>query len=199
MLPRWDNSYSVYNAKVDEQHKKLFELAAEVERISDRPVSKAEVKDLLAGFFNYMKEHFHDEEKYMQTIGFPDLEPHKKIHKDIIQMMIDLIKDIRSTNDLKEKLYVAAKKWLLEHILFEDMKVAEYRKSLLSSEDGSDVSFEANDEDDSDTQVHSYFYTCACEGKIHDVPFSIHQKIQKNKKKFNCKTCKQAIKFYKTT
>lgn len=71
MLPKWDNSYSVHNAKIDEQHKKLFKLAAKVEVVSDRSVSKNEVKELLAEFFNYMKDHFNDEEKYMQLIGYP--------------------------------------------------------------------------------------------------------------------------------
>ncbi|BEJ57590.1 hypothetical protein B10583_00960 [Campylobacter jejuni] len=50
MLPKWDNSYSVHNAKIDEQHKKLFKLAAKVEVVSDRSVSKNEVKELLAEF-----------------------------------------------------------------------------------------------------------------------------------------------------
>lgn len=50
MLPKWDNSYSVHNAKIDGQHKKLFELAAKVEVVSDRSVSKNEVKELLAEF-----------------------------------------------------------------------------------------------------------------------------------------------------
>lgn len=131
MLPKWDNSYSVHNAKIDEQHKKLFKLAAKVEVVSDRSVSKNEVKELLAEFFNYMKDHFNDEEKYMQLIGYPNLEEHRKIHKEIIQTMINLIKDIKSTNDLKEKLYIVAKKWLLEHILYEDMKVEKWRKVLL--------------------------------------------------------------------
>lgn len=40
MLPKWDNSYSVHNAKIDGQYKKLFELAAKVEVVSDRSVSK---------------------------------------------------------------------------------------------------------------------------------------------------------------
>lgn len=50
MLPAWGMSYSVHNAKIDEQHKKLFELARKVEKISDKSVCKNEVKDLLAEF-----------------------------------------------------------------------------------------------------------------------------------------------------
>lgn len=58
MLPKWDNSYSVHNAKIDKQHKKLFELAAKVEIVSDKSVSKNEVKELLAEFFNYYERSF---------------------------------------------------------------------------------------------------------------------------------------------
>ncbi|MCH5336895.1 MAG: hemerythrin domain-containing protein, partial [Campylobacter sp.] len=73
MLPTWNNSYSVFNSKVDEQHKKLFELCAKLEVMFDRPVNKDEIKALLAEFFNYMKYHFNDEEKYMELIGYPEL------------------------------------------------------------------------------------------------------------------------------
>ncbi|ELE3205471.1 bacteriohemerythrin [Campylobacter coli] len=196
MFPKWDDNYSVHNAKIDEQHKKLFELAGKVEFMLDRPVYKDDIKALLADFFNYMKDHFNDEEKYMKLIGYPGLEEHKKIHKEIIQSMIDLIKNIKSTNDLKEKLYTVSKKWLLEHILYEDMKVEQYRRSSLSSEDDSEVSFEeVKEEKDDETAL--YFYTCECVGQIHDVPFGIHQKIQLKGAKFKCKKCKMAIQFYK--
>lgn len=73
MLPKWDDSFSVHNAKIDKQHKKLFELAAKVEMVSDKAVSKNDVKDLLAEFFNYMKDHFNDEEKYMHLINYQNL------------------------------------------------------------------------------------------------------------------------------
>ncbi|EBF5967059.1 bacteriohemerythrin [Campylobacter coli] len=196
MFPKWDDNYSVHNAKIDEQHQKLFELAGKVEFMFDRPVYKDDIKALLADFFNYMKDHFNDEEKYMKLIGYPGLEEHKKIHKEIIQSMIDLIKNIKSTNDLKEKLYTVSKKWLLEHILYEDMKVEQYRRSSLSSEDDSEVSFEeVKEEKDDETAL--YFYTCECVGQIHDVPFGIHQKIQLKGAKFKCKKCKMAIQFYK--
>ncbi|EDO8400917.1 bacteriohemerythrin [Campylobacter jejuni] len=195
MLPKWDKTFSVHNAKIDEQHKKLFELAGKVEYLIDKPVYKDDVKALLAEFFNYMKDHFNDEEKYMKLIGYPDLEEHKRIHKEIIQSMIELIKNIKSTNDLKEKLYLAVKKWLLEHILYEDMKVEQYRRSSLASEDDKEVSFE--EEGDEELENAVYLYICKCSGAIHDVPFGIHQKIQLKGVKFKCKKCKEALEFYK--
>ncbi|HEC2864733.1 TPA: bacteriohemerythrin [Campylobacter jejuni] len=191
MLPKWDKTFSVHNAKIDEQHKKLFELAGKVEFMFDKPVYKDDVKALLAEFFNYMKDHFNDEEKYMKLIGYPDLEEHKRIHKEIIQSMIDLIKNI----NLKEKLYTVSKKWLLEHILYEDMKVEQYRRSSLASEDDGEVSFE--EEGDEELENAVYLYICKCSGAIHDVPFGIHEKIKLQGKKFKCKKCREALEFYK--
>ncbi|EAI2546493.1 TPA: bacteriohemerythrin [Campylobacter jejuni] len=195
MLPKWDKTFSVHNAKIDEQHKKLFELAGKVEYLIDKPVYKDEIKNLLAEFFNYMKDHFYEEERYMELIKYPDIETHKKIHKHIIQSMIELIKNIKSTNDLKEKLYLAFKKWLLEHILYEDMKVEQYRRSSLASEDDKEVSFE--EEGDEELENAVYLYICKCSGAIHDVPFGIHEKIKLQGKKFKCKKCREALEFYK--
>ncbi|EJO9685519.1 hemerythrin domain-containing protein, partial [Campylobacter jejuni] len=188
-------TFSVHNAKIDEQHKKLFELAGKVEYLIDKPVYKDEIKNLLAEFFNYMKDHFYEEERYMELIKYPDIETHKKIHKHIIQSMIELIKNIKSTNDLKEKLYLAVKKWLLEHILYEDMKVEQYRRSSLASEDDKEVSFE--EEGDEELENAVYLYICKCSGAIHDVPFGIHEKIKLQGKKFKCKKCREALEFYK--
>ncbi len=195
MLPKWDKTFSVHNAKIDEQHKKLFELAGKVEYLIDKPVYKDEIKNLLAEFFNYMKDHFYEEERYMELIKYPDIETHKKIHKHIIQSMIELIKNIKSTNDLKEKLYLAVKKWLLEHMLYEDMKVEQYRRSSLASEDDKEVSFE--EEGDEELENAVYLYICKCSGAIHDVPFGIHEKIKLQGKKFKCKKCREALEFYK--
>ncbi|MFK0441064.1 bacteriohemerythrin [Campylobacter jejuni] len=195
MLPKWDKTFSVHNAKIDEQHKKLFELAGKVEYLIDKPVYKDEIKNLLAEFFNYMKDHFYEEERYMELIKYPDIETHKKIHKHIIQSMIELIKNIKSTNDLKEKLYLAVKKWLLEHILYEDMKVEQYRRSFLASEDDKEVSFE--EEGDEELENAVYLYICKCSGAIHDAPFGIHEKIKLQGKKFKCKKCREALEFYK--
>lgn len=110
--------------------------------------------------------------------------------------MINLIKNIKSTNDLKEKLYVVAKKWLLEHILYEDMKVEQWRRTLLSTEDDDEVTFEV-DQEEKDDEKAIYLYSCECMGTIHDVPFGVHQKIQNKGVNFKCKKCKKVIQFYK--
>lgn len=92
LIPTWNEKYSIHNTMINIQHQKLFELAGKVEFMFDKPVYKDDVKALLAEFFNYMKDRFNDEEKYMKLIGYPDLEEHKRIHKEIIQSMIVLLK-----------------------------------------------------------------------------------------------------------
>lgn len=44
--------------------------------------------------------------------------------------MIELINKIHNANDMKEQLGVIAKKWLLEYILQEDMKIEAWKKIL---------------------------------------------------------------------
>lgn len=184
MLPKWCDKYSIHNDEIDKQHKKLFELAANVEMISDKPIHKGQIKFILADFFNYMKEHFSEEEKYMTKIGYPELANHQKIHKSIIQSMIDLIQNIKSTNDLKEKLNIIASKWLLEHILKEDMKIEKWHQAQLNKKDNKAISEDLQE---------FYEYICSCADKIHKVPCEIHKKIQKTNASYKCKTCQEAI------
>lgn len=135
LIPVWDEKYSINDEKIDAQHQKLFELAAKIENAVYKFVQRDELKEILTELFNYMKEHFSNEEDYMQEIHYPYLNEHKIMHKNIIHDMSYLIQNIKTINDLKENLYTVSKKWLLEHILYEDMKVEQYRSSSLDSED----------------------------------------------------------------
>lgn len=196
LIPTWNEKYSIHDTMIDIQHQKLFELADKVESAVYKFVKREELKEILTELFNYMKEHFNNEEQYMQEIHYPYLNEHKIMHKNIIRDMSYLIQNIKTTYDLKEKLYTIMSEWLLEHILYEDMKVEQYRRSSLASEDDGEVSFEeVKEEKDDENAV--YLYTCECVGQMHDVPFGIHQKIQLKGVKFKCKKCKEAIQFYK--
>lgn len=184
MLPQWDESYSVDNKMIDAQHKQLFELAKKAYLMVNRPVTKEEIKDVLREFFEYMRDHFSDEEKYMYSIGYPKIEEHKKLHRQIIFELSEAIKTIRSPNDLKEKIGIIAKEWLLQHILKEDMQIHRYCKERAY-----------NDDEIIDNDVLTYDYVCACPEKIHKIPHHIHERIETEGIRFVCKICKQVVKY----
>jgi len=84
MISQWDEKYSLHVEKIDNQHKELFRLSAVVESLDER-TTKEEVKKLLNSFFIYMREHFHDEEAYMESVGYPLLKKHRQLHHEIIE------------------------------------------------------------------------------------------------------------------
>jgi hemerythrin-like metal-binding protein len=76
----WDNSFSVANEEIDQQHKMLFDLA---NSIGD-DLNQQQIKKNIIVLYKYTREHFAAEEKMMQKISYPKFEEHKELHKDLI-------------------------------------------------------------------------------------------------------------------
>ena len=205
MLPSWSKELSVHNEAIDEQHKKLFEIAGRAYALTNKKATKEEIITILRELLNYTQEqkeeiitilrellnytqeHFKDEEAYMESIYYPRLIQHKERHREIIRDMTSAVMQIRNVDDLKEQLAVIAKKWLLEHIIREDMQIEKFRRSTCQiTPQETKVK---NIVEESKVQ-----YTCNCQGKVHLVPLELHNKIQKENVIFNCKTCKGRIK-----
>ncbi len=74
MIPVWDDKYSVGNNGIDKQHKKLFELAKKSYIYANKNISREDIRNIITEFFEYMKEHFRDEEIYLELIEYPYLE-----------------------------------------------------------------------------------------------------------------------------
>lgn len=181
MLPTWEDKYSIDSKRIDNQHKKLFELAAQAYSMGSRHISKEEIKGVLDSFFNYMKVHFKDEEEFMKSIGYPNLSQHQEIHQHIIHSLVALIRDIHNVNDMKEKLSIIAKNWLLEHILHEDMKIANWQKEMALKGKKPKIKEEKR-----------FYYICGCAQKVHKVNELTHERIQKGAN-YHCKKCGETI------
>lgn len=205
MLPVWEDSFSIHNDTIDNQHKKLFQLAHKAYMMDIKGTNRTEIKNILAEFFDYMKEHFADEESYMQKVGYPDLERHKILHKTIIEELSKTILTIKNVYDMREHLKVVAHDWLLGHILHEDMRIKEFRakpfvklQPLKGIDDTPSESDSARD-DESEGELEEvapderFSYMCGCEGKIHKISPEIHAKIQNKEKFFKCSKCKEFI------
>ena len=127
MVSQWNEKYSLHVEKIDNQHKELFRLSALVEQLDDK-VTKEDIKELLSSFFTYMREYFSDEEAYMKSIGYPLLKKHHSLHQEIIRDFTKLLKENHSLDSIKKQMKIATKKWLIDHIIDNDLKIEKWRK-----------------------------------------------------------------------
>ncbi|TDT68028.1 methyl-accepting chemotaxis protein [Hypnocyclicus thermotrophus] len=122
-LIKWDNKYSVNNEKIDNQHKKLVTLVNTLNAAMLLGQSKSIINEIIAELADYTVTHFKDEEEYMESIGYDDLENHKKIHKTFVEQVVKVQNDIKSgKSSVSNELIDFLKKWLIEHIMKTDKK-----------------------------------------------------------------------------
>jgi len=112
----WDDSFSVANEEIDQQHKMLFELASSI----GDDLNQQRIKRIIMDLYKYTREHFAAEEQMMQRISYPKLEEHKKLHEDLITKLNAIsaqsINDDESMSDFITFVY----DWLTHHILKKD-------------------------------------------------------------------------------
>lgn len=130
MVIEWDERFSLNHALLDLQHQELFELANAAQRLDPDNANKAELSKLFKEFYDYMAKHFKEEEAYMQSLDYPLLEKHKKFHESIIEGMTKILQEKKGVVELQKSIQMIAKKWLVEHILENDLKIEKWRKSI---------------------------------------------------------------------
>ncbi|TNB55950.1 bacteriohemerythrin [Campylobacter helveticus] len=196
LIPTWDNKYSINDDRIDAQHKKLFALASKVENAVYGFVKRDELKEILMELFNYMKEHFANEEEYMREISYPYLSDHRMMHKVIIDDMSYLIQHIKTTNDLKEKLYTIMSDWLLTHILRYDMMIGHWlneQKNQESEEEAEMVEEESSEvKEPKIIKETRFIYSCPCH-LTHILNYQEHLGILMHNKILKCKNCKKDL------
>lgn len=126
MPKEWSESYSLLHPASDAQHQELFRLANSVEALIPKETTKEVLAFLLKQFFNYMREHFGDEEAYMQSISYPLLAAHKKQHEHSIHAMTDLLKNTKRIEALQTKMKTVSHQWSVEHSLENNLKIVQW-------------------------------------------------------------------------
>ncbi len=130
----WSPDYLIGEDEIDKEHQQLFEIANQAFILSEKEnVDKTKIKELIVQLLSYIKNHFAHEEKYMQEIGYPQLQNHHEIHKKIVKELNSFIKKIATMEIIVFELELAIliEKWLVQHIIYEDKKI----KSFLHQDD----------------------------------------------------------------
>ena len=131
---KWNNSYSVGYRYIDNQHKKLVGI---VNTFYDA-VKHGQGRDMpyliLNRLVSYAEEHFIDEEIAMEQARCPEelVSEHRKIHEELVAAIFEVTEKVtaESSDQALSDVGELLRKWLLEHILYDDMRYAPYVSKL---------------------------------------------------------------------
>ena len=126
-LIKWNDSFSVNVSKVDQEHKKLFEMINELTGAMKAGQGKDVLGNILDGLISYTTFHFQTEEDYFQKVKYPGAAEHKKEHVAFVEKVTEFKKDFdagRATISVNILLFLS--KWLQNHIKGTDQKYSSF-------------------------------------------------------------------------
>ena len=122
----WNAEYCIGEDTIDAEHQNLFHLANAVFKVKLSESKIDNIGPLIHKLYEYMKYHFDHEEEFMDAIGFTEADFHKTKHSEIIAEMNAMLKSSHQISVLADKLAAMMVKWVLKHILEEDIKIKPY-------------------------------------------------------------------------
>lgn len=116
---QWNNSYETGNRFIDSEHHLLFDIANQV--ASNAITSPEQFKEYYLELLLYTHLHFASEEVLLKDIGYQSLSSHQQSHQTIILEMQNLLSSGRNMEAIVHELEGFLQKWLVNHIVREDM------------------------------------------------------------------------------
>lgn len=80
---QWRDSYSVGVRQLDNEHRRLFELANQMYDAMYATKGPDVLGRILTELVDYTRTHLNNEERILQTYGYPDFPAHKRVHDDL--------------------------------------------------------------------------------------------------------------------
>lgn len=117
---------------IDSEHKGLFAIINQINSLTRLGVIETdldEIEKIVNDLNNYVKKHFADEEKYMESINYKSIDAQKAAHATFTAKMdsIDFDNIKKNPQENMEKLVEFLTQWLIQHILRMDKKIGEVK------------------------------------------------------------------------
>lgn len=125
-FPRWQASYSVGNALLDEQHKCLLGLCRQsmLCMADDSRQGTAAFHDILNDLASYVDRHFRTEEALLRSCGYPKIDEHSEQHVEYQVALTDFLLSATQGEIDKAGLHHYLSHWWTNHILGADQAYA---------------------------------------------------------------------------
>jgi len=126
----WSETLAIGKMEIDAEHKQLIRIANSLLRAMQEGKNKNDFAKILHELREYTVFHFNNEEEYMRSIGYPDLNKHIDEHN----ILKKRVKDFQHSVFIGDKVQYDAlremlKDWLVGHILSCDLLIKEYLAS----------------------------------------------------------------------
>ena len=123
-LSEWKPEYSVGNATLDAQHKKLLQICKSVSQYQcdGSKTSTEAFHSILSELAFYADRHFELEEDVLRRIGFPDLQQQIQEHNTYREWLAEFLFSTIYGNIDKPSLQSYLEQWWVSHILDSDMQ-----------------------------------------------------------------------------
>lgn len=127
----WNESLSVNNAKLDDDHKKIVSKINEIIDASKKHEEMYRILSLITELTELAKIHFSFEESHFIAHNYNDSNHHCKLHMDFLKKLKVLSSEFEEnkTPQFAIKITEFVSDWFLNHMKTEDKKYAQYINS----------------------------------------------------------------------
>jgi len=133
----WSDKYLTGISSIDVEHKNLFVITNVLYDNVNTSGAETNIIPVLTALGEYVKKHFASEELAMRHAEYPGIAEHIEKHRAIdrkVQAFIEQCNDDPDAVDTKELLEFL-KRWLVSHVLKNDMGYVPYLKQVENAPD----------------------------------------------------------------
>ena len=135
----WSDEYAVGIDSIDDQHRRIFGLAAAMEKALLTADAAEMAGVVIQQLRDYIDDHLAHEEQMMAEVGFPGLEAHVDTHRRMSAKVAELLEEQGDGLVRVTEVHRFIATWLRRHILETDMQYVEFVRQKRAEEAGEEA------------------------------------------------------------
>ena len=126
----WDaGKFGLQIPEMDNEHRQIVNCMNQLHELHDAQAGQAKLATSLGELVRVTAKHFADEERYMQSISFPEASRHSLVHQQLLQRIGEFQQQFAKSGKLTDDFFMFLRMWLKSHICGIDTKYAAHSRS----------------------------------------------------------------------
>ena len=113
----WADFLELGEPEIDSQHKRLVEIINTFLNAADTGCGSDAMKRTLDDLLDYADTHFAAEEQFMERLGFPGLEAHRREHQNLRREVLDRLDKFMQCDGSILEMQAFLTSWLVGHVM----------------------------------------------------------------------------------